>query len=463
MFGASATLHAAELVRIVSAASFEPITAPGSIVSLFGEGLATQEGRADTLSPPTQLAGSKVIFTGSAGVERDARLLFVSPNQINCVIPEDLSLGAAVVEVQSADGARSFGSLLIEKTAPALFTMNGDGTGVAAAIAVRPQRDGSALVETVARRDAETAAYVASSLVPASETETLFLALFGTGLRGASEVSAEIDGVSVAVPFAGRQGEFAGLDQVNIGPIPTVLSGRGEVFVTLTADDRQANPVVVKFGGPLTAPRPRIDSPTAGNGFPGQTLPRLTLLGLHFEGATGLGFSDPSGITVSNLRVTDTLLTATLTLSSEAKPGRRGVWVETPAGRSNQVPFTIEGLSPIPKIFNLDIYPKSIAGNFRVAWIEFDFTDGDGDITFTGRREGSAILSIVLSSEGRSCNISAGADPMLDHEGKTTGYVHGMIYFPEAGPGTGEVAVTLTDSAANRSNTLTHSFAASCP
>lgn len=38
ILGASATLQAAELVRIVSAASFEPITAAGSIVSLFGEG-----------------------------------------------------------------------------------------------------------------------------------------------------------------------------------------------------------------------------------------------------------------------------------------------------------------------------------------------------------------------------------------------------------------------------------------
>ena len=109
------------------------------------------------------------------------------------------------------------------------------------------------------------------------------------------------------------------------------------------------------------------------------------------------------------------------------------------------------------KLFEVD------HGNFRVVWIEFAYTDGDADITFTGRREGSAILSIVLSAEGQSCNISAGANPILEHEGKTTAYVHGMIYFPEAGPSTGEVAVTLTASAGNRSNTLTHSFTARCP
>ena len=39
--------------------------------------------------------------------------------------------------------------------------------------------------------------------------------------------------------------EFVGLDQINIGPLPPSLAGRGEVEIVVTADGMAANTVTV--------------------------------------------------------------------------------------------------------------------------------------------------------------------------------------------------------------------------
>jgi uncharacterized protein (TIGR03437 family) len=46
------------------------------------------------------------------------------------------------------------------------------------------------------------------------------------------------------VLFAGAAGEFAGLDQVNVR-LPRTLAGKGEVNLSLTADQRLTNVVTV--------------------------------------------------------------------------------------------------------------------------------------------------------------------------------------------------------------------------
>jgi uncharacterized protein (TIGR03437 family) len=58
-------------------------------------------------------------------------------------------------------------------------------------------------------------------------TDQLLLLLFGTGLRGRSSpagVKAVIGDIEIGAEYAGPQGEFAGLDQVNIR-LPRSLAG----------------------------------------------------------------------------------------------------------------------------------------------------------------------------------------------------------------------------------------------
>ena len=75
-------------VAHTSAASYDPISlAPDSLVAAFGANLATVVRAAETLPLPTELAGTTVTVRDSQGTSRLASLLFVSPNQVNYVMP----------------------------------------------------------------------------------------------------------------------------------------------------------------------------------------------------------------------------------------------------------------------------------------------------------------------------------------------------------------------------------------
>ena len=71
-----------------------------------------------------------------------------------------------------------------------------------------------------------------------ASTDTTVVVFFGTGLRKAAlpaNVRATIGGVDAPVLFAGAQGEFVGLDQINV-QLPQSLRGRGEGSVVFTVD-----------------------------------------------------------------------------------------------------------------------------------------------------------------------------------------------------------------------------------
>jgi hypothetical protein len=84
-------------VASVSAASFEPtgLVAPNSIVAVFGIDLATITQVANTLPLPTIISNVMVEVNG-----RSAALLFISPGQINYLLPEDLNEGTGQVLVK---------------------------------------------------------------------------------------------------------------------------------------------------------------------------------------------------------------------------------------------------------------------------------------------------------------------------------------------------------------------------
>ena len=53
----------------------------------------------------------------------------------------------------------------------------------------------------------------------------------------------KVENESVPVLGAVPQGQFVGLDQINIGPLPRSLVGRGTINILLTADGKRANVV----------------------------------------------------------------------------------------------------------------------------------------------------------------------------------------------------------------------------
>ncbi len=233
----------------VSAASYRSALATEGIVAAFGSNLATATLSASNISLPTTLGGISVRVLDSAKTERVAPLFFVSPSQINYQIPAGTTSGSATITVTNGDGAVSIGNAQIATIAPGLFSANASGQGIAAALIFRVKADGSQSFEPVAQFDPAQDRFVAVPIDLGFETDQVFLVLFGTGLRyrsALSAVAARIGGVDAQITFAGAQGSFVGLDQVNVR-LSRSLSGRGEADVALAVDGQASNTVRINI------------------------------------------------------------------------------------------------------------------------------------------------------------------------------------------------------------------------
>ena len=145
------------------------------------------------------------------------------------------------------------GTRQIAAVAPGVFTADASGLGLAAAVALRVRADGSLSYESVTRYDPVQNRPVAVpiDLGPdlGTATDQVFLLLFGSGWRFRSSLSnlnLTIGGIALPVVYAGLQGDFVGLDQINV-QLSRSLIGRGEVDVVLTVDGVTANTVRVNF------------------------------------------------------------------------------------------------------------------------------------------------------------------------------------------------------------------------
>ncbi len=232
----------------LSAASYDSTRfAADSIVTAFGAKLAVETQVAASMPLPVYLVGTTVIIRDSRSEEYFAPLFFVSPTQVNYLIPPEVAPGLATVVITSGDGMTSGSGLQIEATAPGLFTADASGRGLLAGVALRVKANGAQSYEPIARFDAMQNKLVPIPIDLGAATEQVYLISFGTGVRNRSAmtaVSAQFGGVSTQVIFAGAQGEFAGLDQVNL-LLPRALAGRGEVDFTLSVEGKPANPVKV--------------------------------------------------------------------------------------------------------------------------------------------------------------------------------------------------------------------------
>jgi uncharacterized protein (TIGR03437 family) len=136
----------------------------------------------------------------------------------NYVVPSDTALGSASVTVTSSDGSVSSGRLEIQSVAPGIFTLCCaeeffDDDGIVPAGQVIRIRDG---VRSAAPLFEVNAAGKLRRLpVELRDTDDAYLVLYGTGLRFRSSLANVIPGGGEVV-YAGPQGEFPGLDQINL-------------------------------------------------------------------------------------------------------------------------------------------------------------------------------------------------------------------------------------------------------
>jgi uncharacterized protein (TIGR03437 family) len=228
-------------VSLSTAGQVEPF-APQSIVSAYGTNLATSTGPATALPLPTTLDGTTVTVTDSTGVARAAPLFYVSPTQVNYEIPEGTAPGPATVTIKNQNGTTQTAQIQIGNTSPGLFALNSSGL-VAAWVLPVVSGIQQNLVPVYQLSASKSVIALPVDLGPS--TEQVYLEMYGTGIRNATGVTATVGGLSVPVLFFGAAPGYAGEDQVNIGPLPRSLAGKGSVNISLTAGGQTANIVNV--------------------------------------------------------------------------------------------------------------------------------------------------------------------------------------------------------------------------
>jgi len=441
------------LVKILSAASFSGTTlAPESLASAFGDKLATSTATAEPGALPTSLAGTTVTVEDSSGVRRDAQLSYASPQQVNFVVPAGLASGPAKFTVTSGDGTVSRAQVRIAPAAPGLFSANANGQGVAAALLVTAPADGAQLTSPIFRYDAARRQNVAVPLDLRAENAQYVLTLFGTGIRGRAalaDVLVKIGGAECDVLYAGAQGEYPGLDQVNVR-LPRSLLGRDELSINLSVGGASANVVTVSIGG-----RPRIVSLSPDTSQAGQTLD-VMIEGEYLRDVTALEFTPAAGISVSDLLVTENVISARVAVAADAASGVRRVVAVSPSSNSRWAQFAVlpKPGGTAPFIYRVRFGQAPTGPDSQQALLAggFEFIDSDGDIRQGDTRATSARLTFTLGG----CILEAGGG-FLHRPGQTTGKVEFAFQhnFRQAFTSTTSgVVVQLIDAAGNRSNAV---------
>ncbi len=222
-----------------------PPVAPSSMVTAAGTDLATGSKFTMSLVLPTNMAGTTVAVTDSAGTTRNAQISSVTPEQVNFLVPPGTAEGDATVTITSGDGYVSVGTAAIAPVAPAVFTL--DGTSNLAGYVQRVHGDGTQSFENLYTvDDSGNVSYPPIDLGP--DTDQVYLNIFATGLEGRSDLSAVVITVgdeSLPVLYAGPS-ISAGVDQVSI-LLPRDLIGVGTVNVGITVDGVAANTTTVNI------------------------------------------------------------------------------------------------------------------------------------------------------------------------------------------------------------------------
>lgn len=230
-------------VTALSGASFSPFAlAPNSIVTLFGANLSSGQEQVSVLPLPSQVNGTSVSITDSAGNQHPASFFFASTDQLNVFIPSSVAVGPAVITVNASNGAQASSAVTISTAVPALFSASANGKGLAAAIVVYVSPSG---VQTYSPTVQCSANGCSAIPIQVGSGQTI-LELFGTGLGGVplSNITATIGGVQITPQYAAAQGHFVGLDQINIA-IPDSLAYQGMTNVQVTVNGVASNTVTI--------------------------------------------------------------------------------------------------------------------------------------------------------------------------------------------------------------------------
>lgn len=227
-----------------NSASYQPgLGAPSALVTAFGSGFASQALVDGTM--PAVLGDTSITVTDAKGNSLAAPIYYVSPSQASFLIPQTAAPGAATVKVARSGNTVLTGALSIAAVSPGIYTANGNGAGVAAAVVLRSSAPSTSTLAFNCQAGVALSC-LSSPISLGATTETVYLEIYGTGIRAAQKVEVFVAGQTVPVLAAGAQGQYQGLDQINIS-LPRTLAGAGESSLYIVADGQASNLVSIRI------------------------------------------------------------------------------------------------------------------------------------------------------------------------------------------------------------------------
>ena len=231
---------------ILNSASLQPVLSPGALVSIFGThltGPTLSTTFDDTASYPTSVASTSVTFNGIP-----APLVYVSPTQINAIVPFSLAGQTSVqAAVQRFDQASANFTVPLQDTAPAIFTSTQSGTGAAVVVQQVPNGPlsyNSATNPAPAGASLEIFATGQGVWTPPSQSDVFF---YGEPFT-TQPVSLTIGGQPAKIAYSGTLGAmFSNWSVLQVNAVvPTGLSsGAQPVVLTIGTHDNSQQKVVV--------------------------------------------------------------------------------------------------------------------------------------------------------------------------------------------------------------------------
>jgi uncharacterized protein (TIGR03437 family) len=232
-FGPNGSAHASTTVTTTSVAGMPTINAvttifsgvtavvtstvaPGQIVTLWGNLCNDQPASTQWIPLQTTVANCSVQFTDAQGIATVGNLYYVSAEQINVQVPDSLTTGVTYKMAVTINGLSS---------APITLTTVGTNPNY-----VQQVVDLATFLKPVHNSDGT----IVTSANPAVGGETILV--FLTGLGKGTQVAININGTPALVYYAGPQGDYPGLDQINV-QVPPNIQYATEFSITATAVD----------------------------------------------------------------------------------------------------------------------------------------------------------------------------------------------------------------------------------
>ena len=214
---------------IVNGASFAPGLAPNTIVSIFGTNLSwgTRAVQASDMSGgvmPTSLGNVEVYFEGWP-----AYLYYVSPTQINLLVPSSLLPGTFQFWVARQGTRGPIVTVTLQSAAPAMFQISSGAV-------IATHLDGSVVSSDSPAAAAEIVTLWATGLGNTyPELEDGVLPAAAQWLSQLNQFDVQVNGAALdpsAVLYAGVAPGYAGLYQVNVR-LPDPLPANPEIRLGL--------------------------------------------------------------------------------------------------------------------------------------------------------------------------------------------------------------------------------------